>query len=269
MTWFALLLLGAGTLPPQALPVNERAILTELFEATGGSQWINGDGWLGPSGTECSWHGVDCAPDDNRAAHVVGLHLEENNLTGELPATLARLPHLHSLWVYGNHTRPLPDEVLARWDTGLLELNAGGSATDVDQIRIDYSTSVVCVDFGAVIRRDGSVTYWKQECRAAKRNERPKTYCHVKEGRIWAFDRLARTAALYAEPPAVRETDMGTWIDVPVTRITVVRGQKRISIESGFNEPPLRHWLLEQAINGVLVHAEWASTSEQASCPTE
>jgi hypothetical protein len=271
----ALLAAAASAMPqdvpgwPQGVPAAERAVLLEVFEATGGSHWLKRDGWLGPAGGECSWYGVDCYPYSNEVANVVGLHLEQNNLSGTLPASLAKLEHFHALWVYGNNLQPIPEEILARWDTGLLELNAGGLATDIDELHIQYSTSILCVDFGAVIRRDGSVKYWKEQCRPAKGTQRPKTYCVVKEGRIWGYDRLARTASLYAEPAAPSDPGMGISIDVPITRVTVVRGPKRVLIESGFNEPPLRHWLLDQALLGALFDAEWTATREMPSCPKE
>lgn len=65
--------------------VKERDALVALYNATGGSHWKNRDGWNGPSGTECEWHGVSCLPpggNGNAAIWTVrGLDLGENGLT--------------------------------------------------------------------------------------------------------------------------------------------------------------------------------------------
>ena len=42
------------------------------FETSDGPGWLDSTGWLGPAGSECSWHGVVCDPDES---HVVNLRL--------------------------------------------------------------------------------------------------------------------------------------------------------------------------------------------------
>ena len=39
----------------------ERAVLLELFRATGGERWTRRDWWGATRGTECKWHGVGCS----------------------------------------------------------------------------------------------------------------------------------------------------------------------------------------------------------------
>lgn len=73
------------------LPPTECAALVALYEATGGAQWNAGDGWLSTN-TPCNWHGISCAD-----GHVTAIRLDDNGLTGQLPATLAALSELRTL----------------------------------------------------------------------------------------------------------------------------------------------------------------------------
>ena len=43
-----------------SIPPDQRANLITLYYSTGGSDWTNNTGWLGPVGTECEWYGVAC-----------------------------------------------------------------------------------------------------------------------------------------------------------------------------------------------------------------
>jgi hypothetical protein len=161
---------------------------------------------------------------------------------------------------------PLSEELLRRWDEGLLSLAARGETTDLQEIRMRFSTVVLCVDFSFSLFRDGTLRYEKQECRKAKGRERPKTYCQVKEGRVWAFDRLARLAVLAESEPLPEEADMGVWIDTPSTYLTLVRKDRTVTIENGGREAPLRRWTFEQAMAGVLTYAEWERVYERPTC---
>src|SRR5579871_5410107 len=87
----------------------ERKILAALYESTDGPHWKNNDGWLGPAGTECNWHGVQCDSGiDGPTVHE--LDLFENGLTGKIPEALGDLSNLHSLSLFGNRlSGMLPD----------------------------------------------------------------------------------------------------------------------------------------------------------------
>lgn len=78
-------------------PLSDREILTVLYDATGGVDWPNQDGWLteAPLG---DWHGV--AVDDD--GQVVGLTLRQNELVGSIPPELGGLTNLRSLDLSGN-----------------------------------------------------------------------------------------------------------------------------------------------------------------------
>ncbi len=79
----------------------EREALIDFYHATGGDDWHVNDGWLGQEGSECSWHGVQCAsPDDDH--FVLRLMLPDNNLSGPLPDSLGDLDGLRTLSLGGN-----------------------------------------------------------------------------------------------------------------------------------------------------------------------
>jgi len=82
-----------------AIPDSERAVLTNLYASTQGSQWLVSTNWNGPPGTECSWYGITC---DAAQTHVVSVRLVSNALTGPLPAldglTDLRLFDVHTEW---------------------------------------------------------------------------------------------------------------------------------------------------------------------------
>jgi len=80
--------------------ITQRYALATLHYSTGGSNWINTNGWLG-RGDECdSWFGVIC--DDNN--QVTKLALPTNNLTGILPEELfAGITTFTSIEIFSNN----------------------------------------------------------------------------------------------------------------------------------------------------------------------
>ncbi|MYG50020.1 MAG: hypothetical protein F4164_11820 [Gemmatimonadales bacterium] len=99
---------------------SDRAALVALYEATGGPNWRNNDGWLSDRPLD-EWYGVDT----NASGRVVRLELVarervgggttrrvSNNLTGQIPAELGNLDGLHTLELPGNElTGPIPPEI--------------------------------------------------------------------------------------------------------------------------------------------------------------
>ena len=71
--------------------------LTQLHEATGGSAWIESDGWTGDGAVE-DWHGVAA----DSLGWVTMLDLSHNALAGQLPHSLGAMAHLTELRVSGN-----------------------------------------------------------------------------------------------------------------------------------------------------------------------
>lgn len=85
----------------------ERAVLTALYEATGGPDWLDGENWLTDAPPR-DWYGVRA--DD--LGRVTFLTLSENRLRGPIPPDLGSLPHLTSLDLWGNGlTGPIPSEL--------------------------------------------------------------------------------------------------------------------------------------------------------------
>ena len=74
------------------------AALVALYEATGGRDWMNDEGWLG-EGAIGLWHGVVA----DTLGRVVELDLAGNGLTGRLPAALGGLERVRVLRI-GNNT---------------------------------------------------------------------------------------------------------------------------------------------------------------------
>ncbi len=75
----------------------ERDALQSFYEATGGDNWINHEGWLtiSPLG---EWYGVAV----NEFGRVVGIDLTDNNLSGEIPNAFGKLSKLETVRISGN-----------------------------------------------------------------------------------------------------------------------------------------------------------------------
>ncbi|MRR12262.1 hypothetical protein EG835_07310, partial [bacterium] len=206
-----------------AVPQAERRPLIDLFEACGGPSWINHDGWGGPSGTECSWAGVECRPDDSTPglSHVFSIDLARNRLTGSLPASLATLPHLARLTITGNRLdAPLPEALVALWERGLLDIRSDQSLTDVTEVRLLVSTNVYCANEAVLITRDGSVSYYRERCRKPRATN-PKPYCELRQAKTGDFSRLTRflsSTGFFSSHS--RPSNKGVWVDVAIVTVT-------------------------------------------------
>jgi hypothetical protein len=83
------------------IPVSERDALIELYNSTAGAGWTNNTNWNGAHGTEDTWFGITTSG-TGANEHVVGINLENNNLTGTIPAEMEDLSFLESLDMSGN-----------------------------------------------------------------------------------------------------------------------------------------------------------------------
>ena len=104
-----------------AQTINDRDVLVVLYNATDGPNWVTNTGWLSeqPIG---QWHGV-ITDSDGRVTH---LHLESNELSGEIPPELGNLSNLKTLSLRDNQlSGAIPSELgnLANLQTLLLEYN--------------------------------------------------------------------------------------------------------------------------------------------------
>ena len=75
----------------------ERDALVALYEATGGDDWENREGWL-PDDPLSAWYGVETNPD----GQVVVLELPFNDLSGSLPPEIGNLAQLRELYLHFN-----------------------------------------------------------------------------------------------------------------------------------------------------------------------
>ncbi|PRP79031.1 RHS repeat-associated core domain-containing protein [Planoprotostelium fungivorum] len=90
MKWIVLalcLLFHVSPMDGQRLAESEKNTLLSLYESTGGSSWANQTGWSSPNSDPCTWFGVTC----NGIPSIASLHLNGNNLTGQLPPSLVNL----------------------------------------------------------------------------------------------------------------------------------------------------------------------------------
>ena len=73
------------------IPLAECQALAALYNGTGGPQWNDHTGWMATL-TPCSWYGVTC-----QAGRVTQLTLEDNRLSGPLPAQLGNLTRVNEI----------------------------------------------------------------------------------------------------------------------------------------------------------------------------
>ena len=96
----------------------DRAVLVALYDAAGGDSWTDNTGWKSdaPLG---DWYGVTTS-----GGRVTHLHLEQNNLTGTLPAELGNLSNLRVLVIYSNTlTGSIPAELSNLSNLEILNIN--------------------------------------------------------------------------------------------------------------------------------------------------
>ena len=112
----------------EAIPVSvtvslsaDREVLTLFYHLTDGPNWTNGANWLSEEPLR-EWYGVET----RNTGRVVELRLDENNLSGVIPADLARLTGLRTLGLRNNGalSGALPGELI---DLQLGTLRLGGT----------------------------------------------------------------------------------------------------------------------------------------------
>ncbi len=77
--------------------VADAPVLAALYIATDGNNWQDNSNWL-TSSQLAEWHGITTWSEGS----VRGIYLEDNGLTGEIPADLEALSQLRSLFLAGN-----------------------------------------------------------------------------------------------------------------------------------------------------------------------
>lgn len=91
------LLAVASILLTRTSAFDERAILTEFFQATNGNQWLKKNNW-GTDEPICSWQGVSCVGgSQTEDSEVDSVQLPSANIAGAIPPSLYSLPLLRFL----------------------------------------------------------------------------------------------------------------------------------------------------------------------------
>lgn len=256
--------------PSKAISLEEREALVELYDATDGNHWKNHEGWLGPVGTECTWHGVECEYGGSQPSRVIDLNLSDNNLSGRLRSSIGKLARLQRLFLFGNNlSGTLPGTLIQRWQAASLWVNAEAPQfTDVTEI--DYeesSTSVLCARHRLVLASDSRAILFTERCRNASPDDR-RTYCEVKKGRIWgeAFGRLAwilEKNGFFALKPAYQRNIT----DVGFSSTRVNKNGRKHEVVDYAGGGPLELWTIEAVIEGAASSISWDTTEEQSECP--
>ena len=117
--------------PPPVVPPDadnpDRQVLIDLYNATGGAGWESSGNWNTPSRIG-NWYGVET----DAAGFVTELSLENNNLTGTLPAQLGNLAELRRLVLNGNDlSGPIPRELGNLGKLTMLNLRANSLAGSI------------------------------------------------------------------------------------------------------------------------------------------
>ncbi len=277
------------------IPASERQALIALYKSANGDHWTHRFGWLGAEGSECDWHGVACEPGGatGSTASVVGLDLEQNDLSGSIPSELAQLPQLQSLSLFENHltgTIPatlgdlgklqwlkifgnnfsglLPDRLLQMWLAGGLDISAEAHLlTDMTEIDYQSAAAVLCGRYRYILRADNSMTSYAMRCRNRTPQDRSE-YCEVKEGRVRSQD-FARLAWFIER---ARFFDLAAEYDRAVTHATfedlrVTRNGQSYAVSDYAEAGPLELWTIHRAIDRVSSSAEWKKSNTQQTCP--
>ena len=101
----------------QGTVATDRAALVALYNATDGANWTDNTNWLSNAALS-EWHSVTT----DVSGRVTRLFLDENELTGQIPAELGNLTNLQYLYLHSNElTGTIPSWLVNL--TGLLELS--------------------------------------------------------------------------------------------------------------------------------------------------
>ncbi len=276
-----------------AIPADERRALIALYQATGGDRWTHRVGWLGPSGTECNWHGVECASShgemtvgslDLEENNLVGkipnelgqliklqsLNLSENHLAGAIPDTLAHLEELKWLNLLGNHFSGLvPDPLIQRWLAGPLDISAEAHLlSDVSEIDFESSASaILCARQRYILRGNGTVISYAERCRKATPDDR-STYCEVKEGRIGSYEFAMLGWLTERNGFFDLAADYNRSItDATFENTRVTKSGKSHVVSNYAGAGPFDLWIIQRAIEGAASSTEWEKLSTRQKCP--
>jgi|SRR5580704_888513 hypothetical protein len=259
--------------PPSSakgISAQERQALVALYEATDGNHWKNHDGWLGPTGSECTWYGVQCEASASEPTTVVYLDLSANNLHGHIPDAIGQLVHLQELFLSSNDlSGRLPETLVQQWLSGSLWLTAEAPMlTDVSEIDYEFSSSSIsCARHRVILRSDTTAIRFTERCHKASPKDR-RTFCEVEKGRIWGeeFARLAWTLEKNGYF-TLRAEYQRTITDSAFVSTRVTRNGKKYEVVEYAGGGPLELWMIQRGIEGVSSTIEWSKAETIPKCP--
>lgn len=261
---------NSASLNQHAIPQSERQALVALYGATDGHHWKDHEGWLGPPGTECDWHGVSCTTIGDVGTVVTGIQLTENNVKGRIPAEMAELSHLEDLDIVGNRlTGIVPEPLVRRWLSGSLWIAAEDPRlTDVSEIDFESAaSSALCARFRIVIRSNRRVTHFAEICRHSTPRDRA-IFCEVKHGEVWPgeFAKLAWLLKDNGFNELQPRYDSGI-TDATFESTRAVTDHEKKEVVNYADAGLFNLWMMQRAIMGMTEDTEWQSTKRRPRAP--
>jgi len=254
----------------QGVSPQERQSLAALYDATGGKDWKNHAGWLGPAGTECVWHGVECGRKTDGTPTVTSIELSENNLNGVIPQALDQLTQLTWLSLAGNRLRgQIPEPLIQHWLSGLLWIAAEAHLL-ADLTELDFEldpSALLCGRERVILRSDGTAVHYTKRCRNATREDR-RTYCEVEQGHIWLQD-FAKLAWLLDKNGfyLLQRTYDRSMTHGAFDSTRALKDGKTYEVVNYAEAGPLELWVIERAIEGSKLATEWGKPKTEPTCP--
>lgn len=257
-----------SALSRRTIPAEERQALIALYEATDGNNWKDHEGWLGPVGTECDWHGIICGTPVPPLG-VTYIELSQNNLSGTIPDAVTNLTRLDSLFIFGNHlSGKVPDALIQKWLSGSLWLNVEASMlTDVSEVDFESSASaLLCARHRIVLHSDGTAMLFTERCRSNRLKDR-RTFCEVKQGRI-AWHSFAALAWLLEKNGffALQPNYSFNVTDSTFNSTRVIRAGKTYEVVEYAGGSPFELWVIEGFIESFVSSADWEKSSTTPKC---
>ncbi len=113
--------------------------LEAFYKSTGGDKWSNSTGWL--KGDPCNpfWYGVYCL--DGR---VLQLNLVDNQLSGSIPADIAKASAMQVMRFYSNFlTGKIPSEIFTMKSLQIFDANNNQLSGGLPDITMDNLTDLI------------------------------------------------------------------------------------------------------------------------------
>jgi|EndMetStandDraft_5_1072996.scaffolds.fasta_scaffold93143_3 Leucine Rich Repeat (LRR) protein len=260
---------------PSTVTSQERAILLEFFEATGGPRWTQTGGW-GASSDPCEWQGVICLPYSENGSQrwaPAWLELSDNNLTGTVPRSILQLPHLKRLYLPGNRITSVPEELFTRANDNQLDLwLAGNPIPDMlvrVKIQIEVRTGMCVADqmdqFSAEL--DGATLRGRYQAYFCLDKAEKSSYCLEAEPFAGGFELVSRALhRLGWKRENQRHRSPVPMDHDELFKATLTWGDGTLQeIETHDGHAPLDTQIASQLIRS-LIHPQWTMKARRTNC---